>query len=56
MHREVPVGSVFSDQSAEIICETNAPGCAERYLFASDEPIVDPAVNGLGVTPSSLAI
>jgi hypothetical protein len=47
-HRQVAVGGMLDEASAEFIGEPDPPGRAGGGLLGGDEPVVDPAVHGGG--------
>ena len=50
-HGQPAVGGVVDKQGADVVGEPDTPGCAGGELFAGDEPIGKPAVQGGGGEP-----
>ena len=46
--RDVAGGRVFDEQGAELVVDADPPGGAGRVLFAGDEAVLQPAVQGGG--------
>ena len=46
IHGEEVFRRFFSDAVAQVFCETNTPGRSESELFAGDDALVEPAMNG----------
>ena len=47
-HGQPAVGGVVDEQGADVVGEPDAPGRAGGELFAGDEPVAEPAVQGGG--------
>ena len=54
-HGQPAVGGVVDEQGADVVGEPDPPGRAGGELFAGDEPVAEPAVQGGGGEASSFA-
>ena len=54
-HWHVALRGVFNEASAKLLVHTDAPWCARGNLFACDEAIGKPAVQGGGGQPKHLS-